>query len=875
MKKRILALLLAAALLGTLLPAAPASAADNAGSNPFHDIPSDAYYFDAVLWAVGHEPLITAGTSQTTFSPNDPCTRAQVVTFLWRASGEPEPTQTNNPFKDVAESGYYYKPVLWAVEKGITAGTEKDAFSPNDTCTRAQIATFLWRFEGRPAPDAGSANPFADVPADAYYYEAVLWAVEKGITAGTEKNAFSPSAVCTRAQVVTFLYRDDASEPAPDGPYAGYVSKLGENGQYVRAEDRLIYNGNLKTFSELLQAAEGAASEDECFVRQAQAEAALLDAAVVVPTTTQGGSYAISRIAPHTTAHVLWGSDDARLHGLVISDALLTRDEREALEQQWSDALIGKGAYDPAAYLTGKGHTLQKTYHTTYFTDPRTLDYLATGAQSDTEILIQTVDGLAEYDNLGSLQPKLAESWEVSDDGLTYTFHLRKGVKWYTSEGEAYAELTANDFVAGVQHVLQAEAGLEYMLGSGGAHIVGVDDYLYGEGTLDKIGVKAIDDYTLQYTTDQKVPYFTSMLSYSIFLPVCRSFMESKGSDFAVAGDVTSQVYCGPFLLKSIRAGEEIVCVKNPGYYDADKVTLDAIHWTNADNDNPAGMYEKVLSGGYAGMALTGETLEMAKADGTLEKYAYVADTSATSYFAGMNLNRGTFALDNGACASPKTEQQKADTVTALNNKLFRKALAHAWEKRTYNAATRGEELALTNLRNMLNHPELVKLEHAVTDDKGHTFPAGTMYGELVQYYCDQLGCRINVRDGVDGWFDAAAAKQYLADAKQELGDLVSWPIRIDLVYYSGNEVQTNQANAYKTSIESVLGAENVTVNLIAAETANDYYSSGYLAENGEKGNFDFFYGSGWGPDYGDPGSSLNAFQGNGAGYMTIVLGLF
>ena len=143
MKKRILALLLAAALLGTLLPAAPASAADNAGSNPFHDIPSDAYYFDAVLWAVGHEPLITAGTSQTTFSPNDPCTRAQVVTFLWRASGEPEPTQTNNPFKDVAESGYYYKPVLWAVERGITAGTEKDAFSPNDTCTRAQIATFL------------------------------------------------------------------------------------------------------------------------------------------------------------------------------------------------------------------------------------------------------------------------------------------------------------------------------------------------------------------------------------------------------------------------------------------------------------------------------------------------------------------------------------------------------------------------------------------------------------------------------------------------------------------------------------------------------------------------------------------------------------
>ena len=174
-----------------------------AAEGTFADVSPDAYYADAVEWAVANG--ITGGTSATTFSPNNACTRAQMVTFLWRAAGEPEPETSVNPFTDVAAGAYYYDAVLWAVEQGITNGTTATTFSPNATVTRAQTVTFLWRSEGKPAPQ--SAMGFTDVAAGAYYFDAVAWAVENGITNGTSAAAFSPYNTCTRAQIVTFIYR--------------------------------------------------------------------------------------------------------------------------------------------------------------------------------------------------------------------------------------------------------------------------------------------------------------------------------------------------------------------------------------------------------------------------------------------------------------------------------------------------------------------------------------------------------------------------------------------------------------------------------------------------------------------------------------------
>ena len=166
----------------------------------------ELYYFEPVYWAFDHNPQITKGTSEYLFSPDAGCTRAQAVTFLWRAAGEPEPESKTNPFVDVKENDYFYKAVLWAVDKGITTGTTATTFRPNQTCTRAQIVTFLWRNEGKPAPES-KVIPFEDVKETDYFADAVLWAVEKNITTGTSATTFRPANTCTRGQIVTFLYR--------------------------------------------------------------------------------------------------------------------------------------------------------------------------------------------------------------------------------------------------------------------------------------------------------------------------------------------------------------------------------------------------------------------------------------------------------------------------------------------------------------------------------------------------------------------------------------------------------------------------------------------------------------------------------------------
>lgn len=174
-------------------------------TNPFEDIDDQAYYFVPVIWAVNRG--ITSGIDETHFCPDRICNRAQVVTFLWRAAGNPAPALTENPFADVPKGCFYEQAVLWAYETGITTGTDGSHFSPEAGCNRAQVVTFLHRFRGCPKPSLD--NVFPDVPKGSFFYDAVLWAAQRGITVGMDGGRFCPEAQCTRGQIVTFLYRDE------------------------------------------------------------------------------------------------------------------------------------------------------------------------------------------------------------------------------------------------------------------------------------------------------------------------------------------------------------------------------------------------------------------------------------------------------------------------------------------------------------------------------------------------------------------------------------------------------------------------------------------------------------------------------------------
>ena len=236
MKRTWIAIVLVLCMAFSLLPFGAAAA-------KFTDVKEGAYYYDAVNWAVNHKPQITKGISDTTFAPNQTCTRAQVVTFLWRAIGNEEKMTITNPFVDVPTNQYYYNSAVWAFREKITTGKDAKHFSPDDPCTREQVATFLWRAMGQPTTSL-TKSPFTDVQnKNAYSYTAILWAYENGITTGKTETTFAPNDPCTRGQIVTFLYRTfnvqhlllvKVTTVNPDGSKTGYLFEYDANGLNTR-----------------------------------------------------------------------------------------------------------------------------------------------------------------------------------------------------------------------------------------------------------------------------------------------------------------------------------------------------------------------------------------------------------------------------------------------------------------------------------------------------------------------------------------------------------------------------------------------------------------------------------------------------------------
>ena len=662
-----------------------------------------------------------------------------------------------------------------------------------------------------------------------------------------------------------------------------------------------LYNEALGDFNDALATAKEAETVDERYALMAVAEGKLMESAMMYPLNSRGGMYAMYRMAPRTKDYTLWGSDKDRYHQYVVTTDFIKTEDYNEMRAKW-DELKGTGTYESwvKEYLAGKGYTLKDSFSMPYASDPVTWDGLATSRAADTDAIINTYDGLMEYDVEGTLQPALAESYEVSDDGLTYTFHLRKDVKWTDSQGREVDTVKADDFVAGMQHMCDAQGGLEYLVQG---VIKNVSQYISGEVTdFDEVGVKAVDDYTVEYTLEEPCSYFMTMLGYTIFMPMSRSYYQSQGgkfgaeydssaADYQYGKDSNSIAYCGPYLVTNATAKNTIVFKLSDSYWNKDNVNIKTLTWLFNDQSDVTKMYTDAKAGTVDYVNLNTSTMETAKSEGLYDQYAVVSDTDATSFMAFYNINRtATANANDGTTAkSTKSDEEIQRTNKALQNVHFRRAISFAADRGAYNAQQVGEDLKYTSLRNTFTPGYFVSLSKDTTiqiNGTDTTFPAGTYYGEIVQKQIDADGVKIKVwdaenktSDGFDGWYNPENAVEELNTAIEELAEEgitidESNPIQMEYPYPSAVEVYTNKANSYKKSVETALGGK-VVINLVDAVDVDGWYYAGYYANYGYEANYDVYDVSGWGPDFGDPCSYLDTMLPDYEGYMTKCFGIF
>lgn len=522
-----------------------------------------------------------------------------------------------------------------------------------------------------------------------------------------------------------------------------------------------------------------------------------------------------------------------------------------------SAVMLGACGSNAKGSSSSKKSDLVSEYSSVYGTDLETLDYTFSSRKTNSDHYTNFVEGLLENDQYGNLKGDMAKSWEVSDDGLTYTYHLRKGVPWVDSEGNEYgADVTANDFVTGLKHAVDVQSETLYIVADS---IKGLSDYIDGKtNDFSTVGVKAVDDYTLQYTLNKPEPFWNSKTTYGILYPINEEFLKSKGKDF---GKPTpdSILYNGPFILANNTAKSVIEYTKNESYWDPKNVHLDTVKWTYNDGSDPDGLFKSYENG----------ELSLARVYPNSPGYKDVtkaypdgvtwSQTGGSTYNLTFNFNRGTFDA-----TSKTTDKEKEDTQKAILDRNFRLAILFGFDKKSYNAQSVGEEGATKALRNTLVPADFVEIGGKPYGD--------TVASKLKALDSDAFG-DVNLSDGQDGYYNADKAKEYMEKAKTELeAKGVQFPIHLDMPVEETSEISVNMVKSLKKSVETSLGSDNVVVD-VQLLNEDKYLAATYQATTGQAGDFDITNASGWSPDYTDPSSYLNIYDSR-KGDMIHTLGL-
>ena len=481
------------------------------------------------------------------------------------------------------------------------------------------------------------------------------------------------------------------------------------------------------------------------------------------------------------------------------------------------------------------------------------MDYLVTALASDHQYNVNFVDGLVICDRYGAYQPAVAESWTANEDATVWTFKLKKGVKWVTAAGDEYGEVTAEDFVTGLRHAAEFQSGTAYVVSS----VDGFSDYMsagdYSDEAWAKVGVKAVDDYTVEYTLNAPTPYFYTQVEYSVFYPVNKTFLESKGdgcklgtpdTNSCTFGQATpdSILYNGAYILSSFDVKSQTVMVKNPAYYAADEVYLEKVTVIYDEGSDPYEMIRSFEQNVYAYAGLSTQWGDevfnemMAKYDG------YVNPTLSNYYAFGIVFNYNRVTYENTAHAD---DADKENTKAAIRNENFRLAMKSAFDAQAYLEVSAPTEIAKATLRNINGVPNLVS-----TSD-------GTLYGTLVEDAYEEItGTRVSLADGQWPWLSKENALAYIEAAK---ADGITFPVHVDMLVIETSDRLTKQGLSFKQSIEENTDGQ-IIVDLIMRDQ-DTVQNIAYYSESWDEAYYDISTFTGWGPDYVDPKSFVEIYS--------------
>ena len=496
----------------------------------------------------------------------------------------------------------------------------------------------------------------------------------------------------------------------------------------------------------------------------------------------------------------------------------------------------------------------------------QSMDYVVSAKTEDHEYNANFVDGLLENDTYGNLKDCIAESYEQSEDGLKWTFHLKKGVKWVTADGEEYDEVKAEDFVTGLRHGVEFNSETAWLLEGVIKGYLEYESSDFSDAEWEKVGVKALDDYTLEFTLEAPAPYFPSMTCYAVLYPINKTFLEGKGTgcklgspdiESCTFGQVApdSILYNGGFLLESNDLKSSTVLKKNEAYWDAENVHLKSVKRIYDDGSDPYSGIRGFEAGTYARSAISPLWEDF---DSYMNKYDGYVNASLpdhSTFGVVFNMNRQVFDQSNYCEGDPAANE---NTHKAILNENFRKALRAAYDVKAYNMVTSPESIALSMIRNINNDSNIVR-----TSD-------GKNYGELVnEAYAAIAGDeKADLSDGQYAWLNKENALAYIEKAK---ADGIEFPVHLDMLVDETSKARSDRGRSMKDSIEANTDGQ-IIIELVMRDS-DTVTNIAYRNNDPAAMDYDISTFTGWGPDYADPKTFVDIYS-PVTGYYMKSMGL-